>query len=75
MDTTLQAVEAGLTCRVDPNFGDPPVKTLESSPHLLPAGYRLIYRFFLAPIEIAGVHRWLEYVPVVQRLMRGRDVG
>ncbi len=40
---------------------------LDRHPAVVPEGYRIRYRFFWWPIEVAGVYRWLEHVPIVQR--------
>jgi hypothetical protein len=45
---------------------------IDDNPFVLPDGYRIRYRFFLMPIEVAGTFRWLEYVPVVQMFVGGR---
>jgi hypothetical protein len=40
---------------------------LDRHPAVVPAGYRIRYRFFWLPIRVAGEYRWLEHVPIVQR--------
>lgn len=45
------------------------MKAMERVSHLLPAGYRIRYRFFWGPVRVAGQYRFLESVPIVQRLI------
>jgi hypothetical protein len=40
---------------------------VDESPFVVPERYRVVYRFFLLPIMVAGRYRWCEHVRVVQR--------
>jgi hypothetical protein len=40
---------------------------LDRHPAVVPAGYRIRYRFFWLPVLVAGRYRWCEHVPIVQR--------
>jgi hypothetical protein len=50
-----------------------PMLDVESSPHVVPPGYRVVARFHLFPITVAGRRRWCETVRVVQRLCEWGD--
>jgi hypothetical protein len=47
---------------------------VESSPHVVPPGYRIVSRFHLMPITVAGQRRWCEILRVVQRLTMHSEV-
>ena len=41
--------------------------SLDDHPLLVPPGHRIVARFHLLPIRVAGRYRWCEWVRVVQR--------
>lgn len=42
-------------------------KSANTSPRVVPEGYRIRWRFFFLPVEVAGRLRYFEWIPFVQR--------